>query len=148
MKSANSDLFSARRSFKVYPRLTANRACLVRYLATSCPDRPLHSKNPCSRGWSWQTGHYRVQGLRVPEPPGIRLTRLLSPMRLEPFLSTTENTLTPFCPRKGPENTLTPFYPRRTPRRPFCPRRTAEGHGEHLNTFLSAEGRGGARRTP
>ena len=77
--------------------------------------------------------------------------------------------------RRGAENTLNPFYPRRGARRtrmnfltPFCPRRTrraAEGRGEHLkpflsakggtkdqdellNTFLSAEGRGGARRTP
>ena len=30
----------------------------------------------------------------------------------------------------------------------FCPRRAAEGHGEHLNTILSAKGREGGRRTP
>ena len=32
------------------------------------------------------------------------------------------------------ENTLNPFYPRKD-------------HGEHLNFFLSTEGRGGPRRT-
>ena len=56
--------------------------------------------------------------------------------------------------RRGTENTLTPFYPRRTRRAaentltPFYRAEDAEGRGEHLNTFLSAEGRGGARRTP
>ena len=32
--------------------------------------------------------------------------------------------------------------------KPFLSAEDAEGRGEHLNTFLSAEGRGGARRTP
>ena len=52
-------------------------------------------------------------------------------------------------PRRGTENTLTPFCPRRGTKGQgehlFCPRRGAKGREEDL--FLSTEGRGGPRRT-
>ena len=57
---------------------------------------------------------------------------------------------TPFLSAKGREGARRkPFFVHGGPRRgtenildPFCPRRAAEGHGEHLRPFLSTEGQG------
>ena len=64
---------------------------------------------------------------------------------------------TPFLSAKGREGARRrPFFVHGGARRgaengngnTFCPRRAAEGHGEHLNTILSTKGHEGAGRTP